>query len=59
MGVAQRALAAQRTVTRLQAAGLTQQQALEALTPRPRPVEVLEPATAGRQRDEAMLCVAC
>ena len=42
VGVAQRAVAAQRTVTRLQAAGLTRQQALDTLSPPPQRVEVLD-----------------
>jgi ABC-2 type transport system permease protein len=57
VGVAQRAIAAQRTVTRLQAAGLTREQAVATLTARPQPVEVLEPGARDRERDEGMLWV--
>lgn len=57
VGIAQRAIAAQRTVTRLQAAGLTREQAVAAIAPRPQPVEVLEPGARDRERDEGMLWV--
>ena len=56
-GVAQRAVAAQHTVTRLQAAGLKRQQALDALTPPPQRVQVLDPGARDRQRDEDMLFI--
>jgi ABC-2 type transport system permease protein len=57
VGVAQRAIAVQHTVTRLQAAGLTQQQALDTLEP-PRPrVEVLDLGARDRQREEDVLFV--
>ena len=44
-------------MTRLQAAGLTRQQALDALTPRPQRVAVLDPGARDRERDEDMLFV--
>jgi ABC-2 type transport system permease protein len=56
-GVAQRAMAGQATVARLEAAGLTQDEALETLAPDARPVDVLEPGAADRERDEGMLFV--
>jgi ABC-2 type transport system permease protein len=51
--VAQQAIAARRTLARLEALGLTQEQALQALTPVPLPVQVLEPEgrDADRNRD--------
>ncbi len=55
--VAQRAVAGQVAVTRLQATGLTQQQALEAIAPRPLPVDVLDPSARDRDRDAGMLWV--
>jgi len=55
VGVAQRAVAAQRTVTGLEAAGLTRQQALATLSPPPQRVEVLDSGAGDRQRDEDML----
>jgi ABC-2 type transport system permease protein len=55
--VAQRALAGQATVTRLEAAGMTREEALAALSPDVRPVDVLEPRAADRERDEGMLFV--
>ncbi len=55
--VAQRALAGQTAVTRLQEAGLTRQQALEAIAPRPLPVDVLDPDARDRERDTGMLGV--
>ena len=57
VGVAQRAVAAQHTVTRLQAAGLTRQQALDTLSPPPQRVEVLDRGGRDRQRDEDVLFV--
>jgi ABC-2 type transport system permease protein len=57
VGIAQRAVAVQRTVTRFQAAGLTQQQALNALSPDPQRVDVLDPAAGDRESDEGMLWV--
>ena len=57
VGVAQRAIAAQRTVTRLQAAGLTREQAVATLAAPPQPVEVLEPGARDRERDQGMLWV--
>jgi ABC-2 type transport system permease protein len=57
VGLAQRAVAGQSAVTRLRAAGLTQAQALEALAPRPQPVDVLDPGARDRERDEGMLWV--
>jgi ABC-2 type transport system permease protein len=57
VGIAQRAIAGQATVTRLEAAGLTREQALAALAPAARPVDVLEPGAADRERDEGMLFV--
>jgi ABC-2 type transport system permease protein len=57
VGIAQRAMAAQDAQTRLQAAGLTQQQALEALAPRPQRVQVLDPGARDRDRDEGMLWI--
>ena len=55
--VAQRALAGQTALTRLQEAGLTRQQALEAIAPRPLPVDVLDPDARDRERDTGMLGV--
>ena len=55
--VAQRAMAGQAAVTRLEAAGLTREEALRALAPEARPVDVLEPGAADRERDEGMLFV--
>jgi ABC-2 type transport system permease protein len=55
--VAQRAIAGQATVTRLEAAGMTREEALAALAPDARPVDVLEPRAADRERDEGMLFV--
>jgi ABC-2 type transport system permease protein len=57
VGVAQRAMAAQDAQARLQAAGLTQQQTLEALAPRPQRVQVLDPGARDRDRDEGMLWI--
>ena len=57
VGVAQRAIAGQASLTRLEAAGLTRQEALEALAVRSQPVDVLEPGAADRERDEGMLWV--
>jgi ABC-2 type transport system permease protein len=55
--VAQRAVAGHSAVTRLQAAGLSQEQALEALAPRPLPVDVLDPGARDRERNTGMLGV--
>jgi ABC-2 type transport system permease protein len=55
--VAQRATAGLRTVERLQAAGLTQQQALDAIAGQPLPVTVLDPRARDRERDTGMLGV--
>jgi ABC-2 type transport system permease protein len=57
VAIAQRAMAAQDAVTRLQAAGLTQKQAVASLAPRPQVVDVLDPGAADRERDEGMLWV--
>jgi ABC-2 type transport system permease protein len=57
VAVAQRAIAGQAAVTRLEAAGLTREEALEALAPEASPVDVLEPGAADRERDEGMLFV--
>jgi ABC-2 type transport system permease protein len=57
VGVAQRAMAAQDAQARLQAAGLTQQQAREALVPRPQRVQVLDAGARDRDRDEGMLWI--
>jgi ABC-2 type transport system permease protein len=57
IGVARRAMGAQETLTRLEASGVTLQQALDALAPRPQPVVVLEPGARDRERDEGMLWV--
>ena len=54
---AQRAIAAQASLTRLQAAGLTQQEAVGALTPAPVKVDVLEPGARDTQRDKDVLFV--
>jgi ABC-2 type transport system permease protein len=54
---AQRALATQSALTRLQAAGLTPQQALAALAPRPVPVDVLDRRARDRERDTGMLWI--
>jgi ABC-2 type transport system permease protein len=53
--VAQRALAAQRTLTRLRALGLTSSQALDALAQRPLPVDVLEPGGRDEDRNRGVL----
>jgi ABC-2 type transport system permease protein len=55
--VADRAVSAQATFTRLETAGLTRRQALEAVAPRPLPVDVLDPAAQDRERDTGMLTV--
>jgi ABC-2 type transport system permease protein len=55
--VAQRAVAGERAVTRLQAAGLTQEQALEVLAPPALPVDVLDPRARDRERNTGMLSV--
>ena len=55
--VAQRAVAGERAVTRLEAAGLTQDQALEVLAPPPLPVDVLDPGARDRERNTGMLSV--
>lgn len=55
--VAQRAVAGRRTVRRLRAAGLTRRQALEAIAPRPLPVEVLDASARDRERNTGMLGV--
>jgi ABC-2 type transport system permease protein len=57
VAVAQRAITGQATVARLEAAGLTKAQALEALAASPRPVGMLEPGARDRERDEGMLWV--
>jgi ABC-2 type transport system permease protein len=57
VGIAQRATAAQDAQTRLQAAGLTGQQAVAALAPPPRPVHVLDARARDRDRDEGMLWI--
>ena len=57
VAAAQRAIAAQAAMTRLQAAGLTEQQALAAIAPRPAPVDVLDPGARDRERDTGMLSV--
>jgi ABC-2 type transport system permease protein len=51
----QDAVAVQRTLTRLQALGLTSEQAVAALSPRPLPAVVLEPAMP--EADRALLAV--
>jgi ABC-2 type transport system permease protein len=56
VGVAQRALAAQHSLTRLEAAGLTREQAIAALTARPQRVDVLDPGERDRE-SEGMLWV--
>jgi ABC-2 type transport system permease protein len=53
--VAQRAVAGQSAMTRLRAAGLTQQEALETLALRPLQVNVLDPGARDRERDTGML----
>ena len=55
VGVAQRAIAVQGALTRLQAAGLRRQQALETLAPRPQQVDVLDPGARSRERNTGML----
>ena len=57
VGIAQQAIAAQDSLTRLEAAGLTEKQALEALAPRRQPVDVLDPGVRDRERDEGLLWV--
>ena len=57
VGVARQAIAAQDSLTRLHAAGLSPQQALEALTPRSQAVDVLDPGARDRGRSEGMLWV--
>ena len=56
-GAAQRAVAAQHTVMRVQAAGLTGQQAHDTLNPPPQRLDVLDRGARDRQRDEDMLFV--
>jgi ABC-2 type transport system permease protein len=53
--VAQRAVAGRAAVSRLRAAGLSEQEALAALTARPLPVDVLDPGARDRERDTGML----
>jgi ABC-2 type transport system permease protein len=55
VGVAQRAVAGRAAVSRLRAAGLSEQEALAALTARPLPVDVLDPGARDRERDTGML----
>jgi ABC-2 type transport system permease protein len=57
VGVARRAMAAQATLTHLQAVGLTRQQALEALTPPSQRLDVLDPGARDRERNEGMLWI--
>ena len=54
---ARRAVAGHEAVARLQSAGLTQREALEALTPREQRVEVLDPGARDRERNRGMLWV--
>ena len=54
---ARRAVAGHEAVARLQAAGLTQREALEALAPREQRVEVLDPGARDRERNRGMLWV--
>jgi ABC-2 type transport system permease protein len=53
--VVQDAVAAQRVVDRLRASGLTQAQALSALTPPRLPVEVLEPRPRSYERNQGLV----
>ena len=55
--VAQRAIAGQIAVARMQAAGMTRQQALESLAPRPVRVDVLDQGARDRERNQGMLWV--
>lgn len=55
--VAQRAATGQSAVTRLRAAGLTQDEALEVLSPQALPVDVLDPGARDRERNTGMLSV--
>ena len=57
VGTAQRVIAAQIALARLESAGLTARQAAEALTPRPLAVDVLDPGARDRERDEGVLWV--
>jgi ABC-2 type transport system permease protein len=57
VGIAQRAIAAHAAMARLQAAGLTQQEALNALAPAPQAIDVLDPGARDRERDEGMLWI--
>jgi ABC-2 type transport system permease protein len=50
-------VAGRRAVTRLEAVGLSQAQALETLAPRPLPVDVLDPRARDRERNTGMLGV--
>lgn len=55
VSVVQGAVASQRTFDRFRALGLSQAQALEALAPRPLPIDVLEPTA--READQAVLAL--
>jgi ABC-2 type transport system permease protein len=55
VGIAQRAITAQRAFARLRAAGLTERQALETLAPRPARIDVLDPGARDSERNTGML----
>jgi ABC-2 type transport system permease protein len=57
VAVAQRAIAGERAVEQLRAAGLSEKQALETIVGRPARVDVLDPDAAERDRDTGMLWV--
>lgn len=58
VGLVQRALAATTVLSRLRAAGLSQAEAVSALTPRTLPVAVLEPQSKETDRNRGLLFVA-
>ena len=53
----QSAVAVQAVIERLRSAGLSQEQALQALAPRPLPVKALEPTTRETDRNKGMLYI--
>ena len=55
--VVQDAVAAQSVLDRLRGSGLTESQALELLTPRPLPIDVLEPNTRNIDRNRGLIVV--
>jgi ABC-2 type transport system permease protein len=55
--VVQDAVAANGLLTRLESSGLTQSQALRALTPAPLPIDVLEPAARNLERNRGLIVI--